>query len=103
MSRHVGANTRVNTRASLRVRKCTNEMHKFRGAGYLYFIKSQYRNRNVLTTSNKNTLRPSYPISGNFVGLDKTADPPKKYSTVVKFVNLICTPKALFYYSFLLV
>jgi hypothetical protein len=31
------------------------------------------------------------------------SEPHKKYSMVVKFVNLICTPNALFYYSFLLV
>jgi hypothetical protein len=55
-----------------------NEMHKFRGARYLFFIKFQYRNRNVLTTSNKNTQRASYLISINFVGLDTTPDPPPR-------------------------
>jgi hypothetical protein len=31
------------------------------------------------------------------------SEPHKRYAMVVKFVHLICTPNALFYYSFLLV
>jgi hypothetical protein len=95
--------TKCNTTTDYVWKRRANEMHKFRGARYLFFIKFQYRNRNVIRTSKQNALCASRPISINFVGLDNTADPPKKYSVVVEFVNLICTQKALFYYSFLLV
>jgi hypothetical protein len=38
-----------------------------------------------------------------FYRFGQYSEPHKKNSMVVKFVNLICTPNALFYYSFLLV
>jgi hypothetical protein len=38
-----------------------------------------------------------------FCRFGQYSEPHKRYSVVVKFVNLICTPNALLYYPFLLV
>jgi hypothetical protein len=78
-------------------------MHKFRGAGYLsflQFLKPKPKSNHDIEP--KYTMRFITDID-KFYRFGQYSEPHKKYAMVVKFVDLICTPNARFYYSFLLV